>query len=133
MFKIGEFARIADVSIHLLRHYDDIDLFKPAQIDPQSGYRYYHADQLPMLHRIVALRELGMTLEQIATMLDDAITDCEPVDPGQHDIEQNQVVFTAQAKAQAIVAIVRGFDFVTVVDEHVDQAATNRGLILDNQ
>ena len=77
MFKISEFARIANVSVHLLRHYDDIGLFVPARIDKQSGYRYYSVEQLVRLHRIIALRELGLTLEQIARMLDDNIPDCE--------------------------------------------------------
>ena len=73
MFKIGEFARVANVSVHLLRHYDDIALFVPATIDKQSGYRYYSVEQLPRLHRIIALRELGLTLEQIAKMLAEGV------------------------------------------------------------
>jgi len=77
MYKIGEFARIAYVSSHLLRHYDDIELFTPQEIDKQSGYRYYSVEQLPRLHRIIALRELGFSLEQIHKLLDDKIADCE--------------------------------------------------------
>ncbi len=77
MFKIGAFARVANVSVYLLRHYADIGLFVPMKIDQQSGYRYYSVEQLPRLHRIIALRELGLTLEQIAKMLDDHISDCE--------------------------------------------------------
>lgn len=69
MFKIGEFARLTRVSIKTLRHYDEIDLFKPAQIDPWSGYRYYSMAQLPNLNRILALRGLGFALDQIRQML----------------------------------------------------------------
>lgn len=74
MLKIGEFASIAKVSIHLLRYYDKIDLLKPNHTDKQSGYRYYQANQLPRLNRIMALKELGFSLEQVASMLDDPIS-----------------------------------------------------------
>src|SRR5436305_1455668 len=65
MFKIGEFSKISQVSIRSLRHYDEIGLFKPAHIDPFTGYRYYTAAQLPRLNRIIALKELGLSLEQV--------------------------------------------------------------------
>jgi DNA-binding transcriptional MerR regulator len=66
MFKIGDFSKISQVSIRSLRHYDEIGLFKPAHTDPFTGYRYYSADQLPRLNRIIALRTLGLSLEEIA-------------------------------------------------------------------
>jgi len=74
MFKIGEFSKIAQVSIRLLRYYDQIDLLKPAHIDAKSGYRYYTADQIPRLNRILALKNLGLSLEQIGQLLDDHIS-----------------------------------------------------------
>lgn len=74
MFKIGDFSTIARVSVHLLRHYDEIGLFKPAHVDAQSGYRYYGIDQLPELNRILALRDLGFPLEQIRRMITDDIS-----------------------------------------------------------
>jgi DNA-binding transcriptional MerR regulator len=77
MFLTGEFSRIARVSKRLLQYYDEIDLLKPAHTDPQTGYRYYSAKQLPRLNRILALKELGLSLEQIARMLDDAVSDDE--------------------------------------------------------
>ena len=70
MYKIGEFSIIAQVSGRLLRYYDEIGLFSPAFTDPQTGYRFYSAAQLPRLNRILAARELGFTLEQIARLLD---------------------------------------------------------------
>ena len=63
MFKIGEFAQIAQVSDNLLRHYDAIDLLKPIHVDEWTGYRYYSAAQLPQLNRILALKDLGLSLE----------------------------------------------------------------------
>jgi DNA-binding transcriptional MerR regulator len=74
MLKIGEFARIAQVSIATLRHYDQYGLLKPSALDPQSGYRYYALDQLPRLNRIVALKDLGFPLEQIARLLEEDLS-----------------------------------------------------------
>ncbi len=74
MYKIGEFSKIAQVSIRLLRYYDEIDLFKPDEIDPATGYRYYRAQQLEALNRILALRDLGLALEQIVLLIHDDIS-----------------------------------------------------------
>jgi len=65
MFTVGDFARLAQVSKRQLRYYDEIDLFKPNQTDKFTGYRYYTADQMADLNRILALKELGLSLEQI--------------------------------------------------------------------
>jgi DNA-binding transcriptional MerR regulator len=74
MFSVGEFSKIAQVSGRLLRYYDQIGLLKPAHIDHNSGYRYYRANQLPQLNRILALKELGLSLEQIARLLNENIS-----------------------------------------------------------
>lgn len=70
MFRIGEFSRFSRVSVKMLRHYNDLGLLTPAYVDPQTSYRYYSAAQLPRLHRIVALKDIGFSLEQIGLMLD---------------------------------------------------------------
>lgn len=77
MFKIGEFSTIARVSGVLLRHYDQIDLFKPIYVSPENGYRYYTIEQLTDLNRILALRDLGFTLEQIGRLVHDNISSDE--------------------------------------------------------
>jgi DNA-binding transcriptional MerR regulator len=69
MFRIGEFSHIAQVSGRLLRYYEEIGLLSPAYSDPQTGYRYYSAEQLPRLNRILVLKELGLGLDQIAQLL----------------------------------------------------------------
>ena len=74
MFKIGEFSRLSRVSVRMLRHYDQLGLLRPSQTDRFTGYRYYSADQLPRLNRILALRDLGFSLEQIAVMLEDDLS-----------------------------------------------------------
>lgn len=70
MLKIGEFSKLSRVSIRMLRHYDDIGLLKPAEIDEFSGYRYYCPEQLPVIGRITALRDMGFQLADIITILE---------------------------------------------------------------
>jgi DNA-binding transcriptional MerR regulator len=70
MFRIGEFAQIGRVSGRQLRHYDRLGLLQPRHSDPQTGYRYYSAAQLPRLNRILALKALGFTLDQIGRLID---------------------------------------------------------------
>ena len=70
MFKISDFSRLSLVSAKALRYYDELGLLKPARVDESTGYRYYAASQLPRLNRILALKDLGLSLQQIAQMLD---------------------------------------------------------------
>jgi DNA-binding transcriptional MerR regulator len=71
MLNIGEFARLGHVSPRMLRHYDESGLLRPKEVDPQTGYRSYEVAQLGRLHRLLALRDLGFTLDQIRQMLDE--------------------------------------------------------------
>lgn len=71
MVRIGDFSRLSRVSIKTLRYYDEVCLLKPAQVDQYTGYRYYTYDQLPRLNRILALRDLGFSLEEIGQLLSD--------------------------------------------------------------
>lgn len=73
MFSIGDFAQHGHVSVRMLRHYDAIGLLRPAHVDPVTGYRSYEARQLSRLNRIVALKDLGFTLDQVRTVLDDKV------------------------------------------------------------
>ena len=69
MFKIGDFSQLGQVSIRTLRLYDELGLLRPAQTDKFTSYRFYTLDQLPRLNRILALKELGLSLEQIGELL----------------------------------------------------------------
>ena len=73
MFRIGDFSKFSRVSVKMLRHYDERGLLTPAWVDPATDYRYYSPDQLPRLNRIIALKDLGFTLEQIRQLLDDDV------------------------------------------------------------
>ena len=69
MFQIAAFARLAGVSARMLRAYDARGLFRPVWVDPASGYRFYSPAQLPELRRILALRDLGMSLGRIGRLI----------------------------------------------------------------
>ncbi len=71
MFRIGEFSRLSRVSVRMLRYYDQLGLLTPSQTDRFTSYRYYSADQLLRLNRILALQDLGFSLEQIRSLLDE--------------------------------------------------------------
>ena len=70
MLKIGDFSKLSRVSIRMLRHYDDIGLLKPAEIDDFTGYRYYREDQLFIVARITALKDMGFALADIVRILE---------------------------------------------------------------
>ena len=74
MIKIGDFARLGQVSIVTLRHYDDRGLLSPLKVDADSQYRYYSVSQLPRLNRILALKDLGFSLDQIREVLQETVT-----------------------------------------------------------
>ncbi len=108
MIKIGDFARLSHVSVVTLRHYDEIGLLPPAAVDRHTGYRSYVAAQLPRLHRILALKDLGFSLEQIARVL------CEGLTPEQlrgmlrlKQAEVEQRVAAEQARVRRIAALLR--------------------------
>ena len=74
MFRIGEFSKIAQVPASLLRYYDDIGLFRPIHCDRDTSYRYYSVEQLTKLNRILALKDLGLSLEQVKRLLEDEVS-----------------------------------------------------------
>ena len=95
LLKIGEFAHLGQVSLATLRHYDQYGLLKPVELDPQTGYRYYALAQLPRLHRIMALKDLGFALPQIAQLLAEDL-----------DLEQLQALFQRkQDHIQEVIAL----------------------------
>lgn len=63
MLKIGEFSILSSISIHMLRHYDEIGLLTPGHTDRYTGYRYYNEKQLLAANRILAMKSLGFRFE----------------------------------------------------------------------
>lgn len=74
MLKIGDFSKLSQVPIKTLRYYDQIGLLKPSEVDRFTSYRYYTLAQIPRLNRILAFKDLGFTLEQIAELLDENLS-----------------------------------------------------------
>ncbi len=72
---ISDFARLGQVSVRMLRHYDAVGLLVPDSVDPASGYRSYSPEQLHLLNRLIALKDLGFSLDQVHSLL------AEPVGP----------------------------------------------------
>jgi DNA-binding transcriptional MerR regulator len=70
MLKIGDFARLGQVSVRMLRNYDELGLLVPARVDPWTNYRSYTAGQLARLNRIVALKDLGFSLDAVGRLLE---------------------------------------------------------------
>ena len=111
MFKIGDFSRLSLVSVKALRYYDELGLLKPARVDEFTGYRYYSASQLTRLNRILAMKDMGMSLEQIALLLDKELT------PDQirgmlrlKQVELRQQLVEGQARLARIEAWLQAFE-----------------------
>lgn len=73
-FKIGEFSKLNRVTVKTLRHYEEIGLLVPSQVDKWTGYRYYDVCQLGRMNTIRDLKELGFTLEEIGELFDEGRT-----------------------------------------------------------
>ena len=74
MIRIGDFSKLSRVTVKTLRYYDEVGLLHPAHVDVATGYRFYAHDQLPRLNRILALKDLGFSLEEIGHLLADDLT-----------------------------------------------------------
>jgi len=77
MLSIGDLARHTRVSVRMLRHYDALGLVVPERVDPGTGYRWYAMSQIGRVDSLVALKELGFTLDQCRAVLDDRIVAAE--------------------------------------------------------
>jgi DNA-binding transcriptional MerR regulator len=82
---ISELARICRISPRMLRHYDSIGLFKPAKVNEQTAYREYSGHQILVLQRILVLKDLGFSLEEIRVMVQENLS-----------VEQTKLVLSKQ-------------------------------------
>lgn len=69
MFRIGEFSRLTQVSVRMLRFYDEVGLLTPAEVNKWTGHRLYSAEQIPRLNKILYLRDSGLNVSEIALAL----------------------------------------------------------------
>ncbi len=65
MLRIGDFSKLSKVTIKALRYYDKIELLKPDYIDKDSGYRYYKPEQLKKIVKIMTMKDMGFSLDEI--------------------------------------------------------------------
>jgi DNA-binding transcriptional MerR regulator len=77
MFSIGEFSKITGLTVKTLRFYHEQGLLAPAQIDDQTGYRYYDDRQIETARVIKQLRELEFSIAEIAELLANYHDDAE--------------------------------------------------------
>lgn len=120
MLKIGEFARISQVSIKSLRYYDAIGLLRPARIDHESGYRFYEMDQLGDLARILALKDCGFALDEITELLKTrAASDIKEM-LSQRIVAQEQLVAEEQARLYRIRARLQQLERIDTPDAAFD-------------
>lgn len=69
LFRIGDFSRLCRITVRALRYYDEIGLLKPVKVDQSTGYRYYSDAQLARLNRIVMLKGIGLSLDDISGLV----------------------------------------------------------------
>jgi DNA-binding transcriptional MerR regulator len=87
--QIGRFSRLTGLTVKALRHYDDLGLLKPAEVDPETGYRTYAAEQVERAELIRLLRQLEVPLDEIARLF-----------AGEHRVLEDHQRRTAARQAQ---------------------------------
>lgn len=100
---IGDFSRMTHLSVTTLRHYHDVGLLRPAEVDPDSGYRFYAPEQVRVAQIISRFRSLDMPLDQIKAVL-------EAPDPGARNgviVAHMQRMESELAATQSVVASLR--------------------------
>lgn len=107
MLKIGEFARLSQVSMKTLRHYDTLGLLRPSRIDLENGYRLYEIEQLADMMRIQALKDCGFALEEIAQLLQTHDVKAITALLNQRVADQQQVISEEQARLQRLIARIK--------------------------
>ena len=71
MFKIGDFSKMSKVTIKALRYYEKEGLINPIYIDQSNGYRYYESNQLVDISRIISLKQIGLSIDEIKRIIKD--------------------------------------------------------------
>lgn len=103
MFKIGEFSQMAQISTRMLRHYDKLGLLQPNAVDHFTGYRYYTLEQIPRLNRILALKDLGFSLNEIGDLLSDNVSTAEM--HGMLKLRQAEITRTLAEEQQRLARV----------------------------
>ncbi|MBU5484348.1 MerR family transcriptional regulator [Clostridium sp. MSJ-11] len=102
MFKIGEFSKLTQVSVRMLRYYDETDLLKPAEVNKYTGYRMYSIDQIETLNKILFLRDTGFNVAEIYDALSNWDNDFIKT---QLKIKEQEIQATINVEQQRLVKI----------------------------
>lgn len=103
MFRIGEFSKLTQVTVRMLRYYDETKLLPPAEVDPWTGYRLYSVEQIKTLNKILYLRDSGFNISEIAAALEHNDDNCL-LEQLEDKFEQiNQHIKNEQAKLEKIM------------------------------
>ncbi len=108
LLTIGEFSRMTHLSVKALRHYHDVSVLEPAAIDRCTGYRSYEAGQVPAAQVIRRLRDLGMPLESIRTVLDAPDVEARNREIAAHLTRMERQLAQTQASVAALRALLEG-------------------------
>lgn len=117
MYRIGDFSKLAGLSIKTLRFYQEKGLLTPAAVDPGSGYRYYNDANLEKARAIVALRELDFSLEEIGEILREFADESDLID------------YLERRKAELAERIRRHEDVLSLLDRVIATEQSSRGIM----
>jgi DNA-binding transcriptional MerR regulator len=128
LMAIGRFARLSGLSVGTLRHYDEVGLLKPADVDGETGYRRYRSDQLPEARAIRRLRELELSLGQIREVL--ATGDLAPL--AAHRARLEATIWRHQRAAYRLKRLIEGEDDLMAEPTTIDADHRSLGVALYN-
>jgi DNA-binding transcriptional MerR regulator len=128
LMSIGHFARVSGLSVGTLRHYDEVGLLRPADVDGDTGYRRYRPDQLPQARAIRRLRELELSLDQIREVL--ATGDLELLK--EHRARLEAQIWRHQRAAYHLKRLIEGEDDLMAEPKTVDADHRSLGVALYN-
>ena len=125
---IGRFARLSGLSVGTLRHYDELGLLRPAEVDGETGYRRYRPGQLPEARAIRRLRELELSLDQIRQVL--ATGDVELLE--EHRARLEAEIWRRQRAAYHLKRLIEGEDDLMAEPTQLDADHRSLGVALFN-
>ena len=106
LLKIGELAGLAGVSVKALRVYESKNIIKPVEVDKDSGYRYYSADQLKQVESLLELQDMGFTLNEIEQILSGKLSKGQIIALFEEkEVAQQEMIWKMEAKLAEIKSI----------------------------
>ena len=128
LMSIGRFARLSGLSVGTLRHYDEVGLLRPADVDGDTGYRRYRPKQLPQARAIRRLRELDLSLDQIREVL--ATGDLDLL--REHRARLERTIWRHQRAAYLLKRLIEGEDDLMAEPQTVETDHRSLGVALYN-